>query len=211
MTPKSVPPSHERLKSSPRKGLFISFEGLDGSGKSTQARRLYGTLGPGAVLLKEPSEGPFGRAIRKTAETARHRPLLEHRLFIQDREWDLRHNILPALGAGKTVILDRYIVSNIAYQGALGIPPESVMRDNLGFPWPDLTVMLRVDAPTALKRINRSRKRAELFEDGAYLEKVSAILDSMDIQGVLSLDGTLPEDRLADEIARAVSRLIQKA
>jgi dTMP kinase len=190
--------------------LLIAFEGLDGSGKSTQARILAESLGSDAVLLREPSDGPFGRAIREMAETARPRPVLEHKFFLKDREWDLKHNILPALGEGKTVVLDRYILSNLAYQGALGIPLMSIMADNVNFPWPDMTFVLTVDAQTALKRIRKSRKTLQLFETEGYLQSVGAILASVKLSKVMHIDGAGEANAIAGKISKQVDMLRRK-
>ncbi len=113
-----------------KKGCLVSIEGIDGAGKSTQIRLLDEWLrrsGIDAVILKEPTDGVYGRQIRQNA--AAHKPVSpeeEMRLFMLDRREDVRHNILPALVAGKLVIMDRYYLSNIAYQGARGLDPAKI-------------------------------------------------------------------------------------
>ncbi|MDR2404895.1 MAG: dTMP kinase [Deltaproteobacteria bacterium] len=201
-------PKDNSLKSG--HGVFISFEGVDGSGKSTQARRLAESLGNEAVLLREPTESQFGQIIRKMALSERHRPLLEHRLFIQDREWDLKHNIIPALNSGKIVILDRYIVSNLAYQGALGISLDAIMKDNREFPWPDLIIVLNIDVNTALQRIKNSRKNIEVFEEKNFLSKVNDIINAINLPNVLYIDGKLDEDILAETILDLANEIIEQ-
>lgn len=189
-------------------GLFVCLEGLDGSGKSTQAALLAEALGPEAAPLREPSSGGFGRELRLAAATLRHKPLAEHRLFLRDRGWDLKFNILPALSAGKTVVLDRYIISNIIYQGASGIPAASIARDNSRFPWPDLTVVLKIGVPAALRRIELSGRKADLFETEAFLNKARSVMDSLEGAGLpdtVFLDGELSEKALAEKIAGLVA------
>jgi dTMP kinase len=208
MFPRKSPKKPKALSSQPKQGLFISFDGLDGSGKSTQARNLAEAFGDRAVLLKEPTDGHFGKTIRKIASTKRHRPLLEHRLFIQDREWDIKYNIQPAIDAGNITIIDRYIVSNLAYQGALGISLNAILEDNSDFPWPDLIIVLKIDVDTALKRIKKSKKTIELFEHKEYLQKVDKIINSINLPNVLFIDGNLKEDRLSETIFKLATAIV---
>ena len=94
-----------------------------------------------------------------------------------DRREDVRHNILPALVAGKLVIMDRYYLSNIAYQGARGLDPEMIRRENEQFsPVPDLVLVLDIDPALGLARITDSRKTAlDSFEKEDYLRRVRDI------------------------------------
>jgi dTMP kinase len=156
------------------------------------------------VLLKEPSDGPFGSRIRKSATTGRLPPLREHKALIKDREWDCRFNIRPALEAGKLVVMDRYVPSNLAYQGALGLPLPAILADNQGFPPPDLILFLKVDLPVTLERIQRSARAKDGFEGEGYLAKVAGILDSLQLPNTVRLDATIPEDELAGKILSVV-------
>src|SRR4030042_5497767 len=105
-----------------KKGLLIVFEGIDGAGKSTQARlllRKVRAIGCEAISFREPTRGKWGRAIKRMAKTAGSlTPEEELDLFIKDRKENVRNNIKPALSGRKVVILDRYYYSTIAYQGA---------------------------------------------------------------------------------------------
>ncbi|MBP1767772.1 MAG: thymidylate kinase, partial [Candidatus Aminicenantes bacterium] len=120
-----------------KKGLLIVFEGIDGSGKSTQARRLVrrlGALGYGVVSLREPTRGKWGRAIKRRAKTEGSlTPEEELDLFVKDRWENVRKNIKPALAAKKIAVLDRYYFSTIAYQGGKGIDPARIRRLNESF------------------------------------------------------------------------------
>jgi dTMP kinase len=155
-------------------GFFLVFEGLDGCGKTTQATLLAQHLQdhkpyPGEVcVLKEPtSESPEGKTIRGFSSDHRPTPEEELKLFLKDREWDLTRNILPTLNKGGTVVMDRYIISNICYQGALGLPLPSILGANLEFPWPDLTIILDIDPHLALLRIEgrKEEPKNEIFSD----------------------------------------------
>lgn len=158
--------------------MLIVFEGIDGSGKTSLSRLFFSYLtekGTPAVWLREPTDSPLGDKIRRVAqENKQISPQQELDYFIQDRRWDVEHNILPALGAQKTVILDRYFYSNACYQGARGLDMNAIIELNLTFaPKPDLTFIIDVDVDRALARIRASRPGlAELFEKKDFLLKV---------------------------------------
>ena len=96
-------------------GVLIAFEGIDGSGKSTQARRVAEALraeGREVTLLREPGDSEFGRELRRIFVEGRDvTPEEEMRLFLEDRRIDVRDNIAPALARGAIVIMDRYYLS----------------------------------------------------------------------------------------------------
>src|SRR5690606_18005812 len=124
-------------------GRLIAFEGIDGSGKTTMARRIAATLseaGYNAIYLCEPTNGPYGRQLRELfVSPAPRDPAKEFELFLKDRQEDVHQNIQPVLDAGGIVCIDRYYISSMAYQGALGIDPAVIQRENEAFaPAPDL-------------------------------------------------------------------------
>ena len=164
-----------------KKNFFIVFEGIDGSGKSTQAKLLLAHLekhGYNAVLFAEPSRGEYGQLIRK--ELASKKELDANymlNLFIKDRQDDVNNNILPSLNNGKIVILDRYYYSNAAYQGAMNLDVKMVLQQNLmhNFPKPDKVYFIDISVQTAMERINsRLFEPREAFEKFPFLEKVKA-------------------------------------
>ena len=109
--------------------MLIVFEGIDGTGKSTQVRLLAQALeerGLTVVTSREPTDGPFGQKLRLSMITGRLSPEEELALFHEDRRDHVEHLILPALEAGKVVILDRYFFSTMAYQGARGFDDGSI-------------------------------------------------------------------------------------
>ncbi|MDR1545961.1 MAG: dTMP kinase, partial [Deltaproteobacteria bacterium] len=198
--PPGVPPG-------PR-GLFFVFEGLDGAGKSTQARLLVDRLrrldGPPPLALKEPSEGPSGRRIRELYGDGGPRdPLAEMELFLADRAWDVRTNLEPALAQGRAVVMDRYLLSQAAYQGALGLQtPAEILQANAGFPWPDLTFVMEIAPDEGLARAAERGLTDPVFEKLDYLVKVKAVYDDFDLPGLLRLDARRPPAELAAEIGR---------
>jgi dTMP kinase len=148
-------------------GLFVTIEGIDRSGKSTQAQRLAEVLGEDAVLVREPGGTPAGERIRDLLKdpAVELDPRTEALLFAAARAELVASVIRPALEAGKVVISDRYVDSSLAYQGhARGLGEAEVQRIN---EWataglePDLTVLLRIDPSTAAGRAGE----ADRFED----------------------------------------------
>lgn len=138
--------------------VFISLEGIDGSGKSTQAKLLAEALGPETLLIREPGGTEAAERIRKLlADPALELdPLAELLLFLAARADLTARAIRPALDAGRDVVSDRFADSSVAYQGAargLGVGEVISLTDAAteGL-WPDLTVLLRVDPEVGLGR-----------------------------------------------------------
>ena len=132
------------------RGKLIALEGLDGVGKTTQARLLAHNLthlGLPVILTREPTNGYFGQKIRQIIIHGRHdlTPAAELELFIADRREHVQEVIQPALAAGTIVITDRYYFSSMAYQGALGLDPWDIQRRHEDFaPQPDLVIILEL-------------------------------------------------------------------
>ena len=174
-------------------GLFISFEGIDGVGKSTQADLLESWLadqGKQVVRTLEPGGTDVGIEIRKIL--LHHKgdlaPRAEAALFAADRAHHVANKIRPALDSGKIVITDRYFDSSVAYQGAGRDLSRTEVRDlslwAVGGLLPDLTVLLDLPADRARVRRNSSgtepdrleKEKTEFFETvrAAYLDLASA-------------------------------------
>jgi dTMP kinase len=187
---------------------FIVFEGIDGSGKSTQARLLADRLARSFPVLftAEPSDGPVGRRIRSLTE--RPEPLEEARLFTEDRRHHVEHVIVPALAAGKVVLCDRYVYSSAAYQGARGIPVRDILSWHAAFAvGPDVTVLLELEVASALERIASGRDRTSLFEDREYLENVAAIYRGMDDPLIVRVDALGGTNAVHEKIVAALAQM----
>ncbi|MFQ5431056.1 MAG: dTMP kinase, partial [Nitrospinota bacterium] len=194
-----------------KKGFFIVLEGLDGSGKSTQAKLLVQNLikhGHDAVYMKEPTDGEWGQKIREIALKGRENvtPGEELDYFIKDREEDAEQNILPAIESGKVVVMDRYIYSNIAYQGALGIDIELIKNKNRCFPKPDIVFFLEASPEKGIGRINDKRTGGANvgYEKIEYLQKVDEIYHSDDFNFMLRIDAGKKVEEIQEEILEKV-------
>ena len=167
----------------PKKGALIVIEGIDGAGKSTQAKSLFRKLrakGFPAVYFREPSRGKWGRELKQMARRAGSlTPEQELELFLKDRRENVERNLRPALAAGKIIVLDRYYFSTIAYQGAKGLDGDRIRRLNERFaPKPDLVFILDLKAGEGLARISGRKTKDVLFERESYLVKVRRIFRS---------------------------------
>jgi len=156
--------------------MFIAFEGLDGSGSTTQSKLLTEKLskaGHSVLTTKEPtSSNPIGKTIREVLQHQWKAPAEGLQLlFSADRAQHLNDEIKPALNQGKIVITDRYILSTLAF-GALEVDMEWLATLNKPFIQPDLTFLLRLDPKICLERIEKRGGAVELFEQQEKLEKV---------------------------------------
>jgi len=195
-------------------GTLIALEGIDGSGKSTQAHSLCARLrerGIDALVLREPGDSEFGDKLREQFRDGRTvTPREEADLFIADRRIDVRDNIAPALAADRVVIMDRYYFSTMAYQGALGLDAQELQRENEEFaPRPHLTLILDVPPATSAQRIAASRGKPDSYEGVEYLEKVRALFLGFCDGDVVAVDATVPEESLEQEILTRVLALLE--
>lgn len=157
-----------------KKGLFIVIEGIDGTGKSTQAKRLAESLreiGETVLLDREPSDGPYGKKLRESMTAGRLSPDEELELFHMDRRQHVEEVIKPALARGEHVVLDRYYFSTMAYQGARGFDVAELRKTNESFaPAPDLLFILDLPVDLALERIGARGDTANEFEQRDALQ-----------------------------------------
>jgi dTMP kinase len=193
---------------------MILFEGLDGSGKTTQLRLLERRLRErfAVTTTREPTDGQWGMKIRRLALEGREAvsPETEARYFMEDRKEDLARYILPALERREIVLIDRYFYSNMAYQGARGLDPERIRAENLAFaPQPDLVLVMDVPPELGIRRIEQGRKeRRNDFETLEGLRRVSAIYEEMREPHIRHVDGTAAVDAVRREVWRHVREVI---
>jgi dTMP kinase len=201
-------------------GLFISFEGGEGSGKSTQSKLLQEWLesqGVETILTREPGGTDLGRSLRKillSNETGHISPRAEALLYAADRAHHVYSLIRPNLEAGKVVITDRYMDSSIAYQGAGRVlSPEEVGRISR---WateslmPQLTIILDQSPEIGLARISESdRLESEAIEFHERVRDEYAILAGSDPDCYLVLDATLGVEELSTRIRERLVPLLE--
>jgi dTMP kinase len=167
-------------------GSLVVFEGIDGSGKSTQLALLADVLrscGREVVETGEPYDCEWGRKIRAMARTPKGvAPEQELVWFLEQRRVHVRELLGPALTAGRTVLSDRYFLSTVAYQGARGLDAGRLLAESEAeFPIPDLVLLLEIDAGSGLARVaGRGGPREPAFEERAFLERVAEIFRGLD-------------------------------
>jgi dTMP kinase len=196
---------------------FLTFEGMEGCGKSTQAQRLCARLAADTLLTCEPGGTPLGESIRELLlEPSRGRmsPVSEALLYLADRAQHVAEVIRPALEAGRTVISDRYVDSTLAYQGyGRGLPMDlllAVAALATGGLTPDLTVFLDVPVALGLERVGKrgrqDRLESERLEFHERVRRGYLELIARDPRRWALVDGEGSEDEVAARVEAAVDR-----
>jgi len=198
--------------------LFISLEGVDGSGKTTQARLLVEALGEGTVAIREPGGTDAAERIRELLAdpSVELEPLAELMLFLAARADLTERAIRPALEAGRHVVADRFSDSSVAYQGAargLGVGEVITLCDTAtdGL-WPDLTLLLRIDPETGLGR-TAGDDRFEQEGLGLQQEVATAYDEIAQIAGdrVVVIDATGTVEEVHERVMEAVNARVSAA
>ena len=192
--------------------MFITFEGIDGSGKSTQAEKLAQYLqkyGKRVLLTREPYDS---KTRKKLLFKNALLPTEEFELFLSDRQKHLSELILPALEKGVIVISDRYMDSSTAYQGyGLSVPLSYIRKRQNSLCLPDITFILDICPEVSLKRLS---EKDNIEERGIhYLERVRKgylQIAEKDTDRCIILDATLNPDKLHRQIVSIVERAVDK-
>jgi dTMP kinase len=189
--------------------VFVTFEGLDGSGKTTQAELLVAALrseGRDVVATREPGGTPLGEQVRSILlDGGEISPWAEAALFAAARAELAERVIAPALQSGRDVVSDRYLDSSLAYQGiARNLGVERVLELNLNATrglLPDRTILVLVDPEEALHRSAASdRIELEGVEFHRAVDSAYRSLAEMFPHRIVTVDGTFPPEKIAEEI-----------
>lgn len=188
------------------RGILVAIEGIDGAGKTTQARLMAEALkgvGLGVLSTKEPTAGKWGQKLRDSAQTGRLSAEDELHAFMEDRREHVALEIQPALDAGQVVIVDRYYFSNAAYQGARGMDPAKIIRLNEAFaPRPDLLVHIDVETSVGVHRIRKRGDVENLFEREEDLKKSAAIFAALEGPHVFRVSGMQSIEDVTRQVLR---------
>ena len=201
--------------------MFVSFDGVDGVGKSTQIKLLAEALkrrGHEVVTCRDPGGTPLGEKLRGLLLGQHETPIdsrSEMLLYMASRAQLVEQVIRPALGDGKAVISDRYLLANVVYQGhAGGLEPEDVWavgRVAVGGVMPQMVFLLDMPAERAMSRIQREHDRLE----SRGLEYLTKVRDGFLVEAHLNrehiriLDADRPPEEIHAEILPDVERLIE--
>ena len=194
-------------------GKFVAFEGLDGSGQTTQANLLKDFLikkGVKVILTKEPTlKSRAGIKIKKIlAEEITVSPKELQELFAKDRNWHQKNIIEPALKKGKIVISDRSQFSSLAYGVASGVELDYLLKINKKFIEPDLIILLKVSPKVCLQRIKKRGEKETLFEKEKQLNKVWQIFEKLSkkFKNIIMVNG----EKSIEEIHRKIKEIVSQ-
>lgn len=169
------------MQENPYPGIFIAVEGIDGAGKTLQARKIVqwmGGRGYSATYTKEPSYSDDRQRLRRAiVGDMKLSPLGLQELFIEDREMHLEREIIPQIGrkAPAAVISDRYFLSTMAYGMASGLSFEELWGLHQKIRWfvfPDLTIVIDTPVEETLRRLAEKRSEKDIFEGKEISEKI---------------------------------------
>ena len=204
-------------------GKFIAVEGLDGSGLTTQAKRLADFLREkgGEVLytkehtLKAERASDVASEIEAILNGEREATAKELQdLFIEDREWHIENTIEPALNDGKDVVCDRYKFSTIAYGTASGVDKEYLVSEQEDFLKPDLTILLEVPPRVCAKRIKERGDDITIFEEKSKLKEIwevyKELRDEYDMEVVDGTSDVSTKEESIKEVSRRVQSVVRE-
>jgi dTMP kinase len=196
-----------------KRGSFIVFEGVDGSGKSTQLRLLAAWLRAGGQTVVETAEpwerGEWGAQVRRMLRSGKTLPPEEElQLFFEQRREHVRELVAPALGRGSVVLCDRYYLSTVAYQGARGLDPAGILAaSEAEFPVPDVVLVLELESREGLRRAHaRGGPREPAFEEQTRQDRVVAILAGLDRPYLERIDASGSPEAVHARVLEALRR-----
>jgi len=196
-------------------GTLIAFEGIDGTGKSTQLALLAEFLkrkGYPVVITREPTDGSFGKKIRELYNNRKATSIDEEmELFIKDRQQHVEEVILPGIESGKVVLTDRYYFSTAAYQGAAGYDPDEIFKRNGFAPEPDIVILLTMKPEISIDRIMHLRgEKLNDFEQLEQLRIVARLFNSFTHDCIRRIDASSGVNNVQKSIQNVVMEILAK-
>ncbi len=191
------------------KGMLVAFEGIDGTGKSTQLQALADFLkgqGFSVITTYEPTDSKYGRRIRALYRDRSSCTLEEElNLFLEDRRLHVDELLEPELAAGKIILTDRYYYSTAAYQGAAGMDTDEIFARNSFAPVPDLVLLLTMNPEISIARICEGRgEELNDFEQLDQLRKVADHFAAFEDSCIARIDAAQPPEQVQEEIRKTV-------
>ncbi len=209
--------------------MFIAFEGIDGSGKTTQIQLLHRYLqreNIDSVVTSEPTDGIIGKLIKKMLREKEFDAMAMQLLFVADRSYHVDHYIKKWDSEGRMILCDRYLFSTLAFGAASGIDRDWLLDINRMFPMPDITVVLDVPPRLAIKRIHSrmseyikhakfvnaqsSKAKTTLYEKLGFLAKVRLeyLKMSKEFDNYFVVNGTGNEGAISKKIISIINENI---
>jgi len=195
------------------RGRLVVFEGLDGSGITTQAtlfRNFLVNKGKDAVLTKEPTDGLIGGLIKSSLRKEwKTNPLSLQMLFAADRAHHLTTEIEPALKNGKIVVCDRYVLSSLVFGGSQ-LSVDILKRLNANFLKPHMTIFIDTQPKLCVERMKRARHHVELFEEEHKLEQIRKLFLSLlgYFPNTYIVDGNRVPQEILDEVVKVAKKIL---
>jgi len=206
------------MKKNPYKGKFLAFEGLDGSGQTTQTNLLSGYLrqiGFEVIITKEPTwDNEAGKWVNETLQQNKNLNSDELKLlqekFAEDRDWHQKNRVEPALKEGKIVITDRSQFSSFAFGAASGVDIEYLFSLNDKFINPDMVILLKVNPSVCIARIQKRGGKEALFEKEKQLGKVWKVYEKLakKFKNIVIVDGEKSIEEIHKEIRQIVEKIL---
>lgn len=195
------------------KGILICIEGLDGCGKTTQAKLLVKALRKAkydALYTAEPSNRKIGKFIKKYCLHGEHRvsAIVEALLFAADRFEHVENEVIPALKNGKIVVSDRYIYSSLAYQGAAGLDLEWIAKINEHAVPPNLALFIDVNPEMAIQRLKPKKSVMENLDTQKRVREV--YINFVQRGKLVKIDGDKPVSEVAGKVLAVVLDFLDK-
>lgn len=196
-----------------RPGKLIVVEGIDGAGKTVISKGIAEGLknrGFNVIWSCEPTfDSPYASILREKLKSGTKDQRELKKLFLEDRKWHVANLIIPKLEEGYIVVLDRYYLSTVTYQGSQGFSVKDLLVENETFaPLPDLVLYLDLPIEIALRRINEREEKLSVFEKKEFLEKVSELYQK--ILPLFNFTKIRAERKLKEVLDEAIKALDHK-